>query len=90
MSLETSHTRTPGESKVSDSDMEGTGGHDRTEALNSSGMTDGPENGMSRHMVEVTESLDTGNVTDNSTGHVSGSGILKMGMSGISCVDPMN
>ena len=87
MSLETSH-RTPGEFEVSDSDMVGRGGDDRTEALNSSGVTDGLENGMSRHMVEVTESLDTGNVTDSSTGHVSGSGILEMGMSGVSCVEP--
>ena len=88
MSLETSHTRTPGESEVSDSDMVDRGGDDRTEALNSSGVTDGLENGMSRHMVEVTESLDTGNVTDSSTGHVSGSGILEIGMSGVSCVEP--
>ena len=88
MSLETSHTRTPGESEVSNSDMVGRGGDDRTEALNSSGVTDGLENGMSRHMVEVTESLDTGNVTDSFTGHVSGSGILEIGMSGVSCVEP--
>ena len=41
---------------------------------------DGPENGISRYRVEVTGLLATGNVTDSSMGHVSGSGIVEMDM----------